>query len=446
MASLMILRPAAIIVCGVLIASMPVRSWREYRVFVLLMAAPIALVALHLVPLPPPVWQALPGRDLIAQIDRSVGLGDIWRPLTISPHATWNALYALAVPLSVALYMIRLGPDRWRIVGPAVLALGLACMIMGLLQTTVVGIDSPLYPYRVSNFGAPIGLFANRNHTGTFIAAMLPWLAVFGSASIGAREGRDLRYPLRFWTMVIATPIALLFLLLLGSRAGLLLGLLGLASMPLLHVGASAHAGGANKSARTPIVAIGLTVAAAAAIVAVAVFASRAQSLERLLGMDDGGNYRVTTFLPILRLAGEYMPLGTGIGTFVAAWHRSEPIERLEPRYLNHAHDDVLELALTGGVPALLLIAAFVLLAVRAALPLFSRSSRGNRDTLLAKAAFATLCLFALASFVDYPLRTPALASLAVVMLAIVLSPKRDRPKRYGERPGAYAATGHGTD
>ena len=58
-----------------------------------LMAAILILPLLQLVPLPPSVWQALPGRELPAQIDASLGL-NIWRPLTLDIEGTVRAVLA----------------------------------------------------------------------------------------------------------------------------------------------------------------------------------------------------------------------------------------------------------------------------------------------------------------------------------------------------------------
>ncbi len=427
---LLILRPAAVLVCALLLATTSWSLLRSQRVLLALIGAAIGLTLLHLVPLPPSIWQALPQRELIAEIDRAVGLGEVWRPLTIAPAATWNALYALAVPLSVALFMARIEPDRWPTLVPVLLGLGLACMILGILQTTAASSDSPLYPYRVSNFGAPIGLFANRNHTGAFMAAMLPWLAVFASY----RGERDESYRLRLWLAGGGAAIVLLFLLLLGSRAGLLLGFFGLVSMPIVYDGAATR----MRGARPRIIAIMGAIVLSTAIAAIAVLASRAKSLQRLLGVEEGENYRITTFFPILRLANDYLPLGSGIGTFVETYQRHEPLDRLEPRYFNHAHNDLLEVFLTGGIPAMILLAVFAWVAARAAVPLFRRSSAKDLKGGVKKAAAVTLCLFALASIVDYPLRTPALSSFAAIMFAMILA-RTDREGTGAKRETAAA-------
>ena len=54
-------------------------------------AAILALLCLDLVPLPPAIWYALPGREIMVEIDEAARLGQVWLPLTMSPSSTWNA-------------------------------------------------------------------------------------------------------------------------------------------------------------------------------------------------------------------------------------------------------------------------------------------------------------------------------------------------------------------
>ena len=55
------------------------------------------------------------------------------------------------------------------------------------------------------------------------------------------------------------------------------------------------------------------------------------------------------------------LPLGSRFGTFEPIFEVYEPTSALDLDYLNHAHNDLLEWVLTGGLPALLLLGAFLL-------------------------------------------------------------------------------------
>ena len=71
---------------------------RKERVLLTLFGVLVLLIAVQLVPLPPFVWQELPGREGIVRLDEALGLQDVWRPLTLAPMRTWNALGGLIVP------------------------------------------------------------------------------------------------------------------------------------------------------------------------------------------------------------------------------------------------------------------------------------------------------------------------------------------------------------
>lgn len=81
-------------------------------------------------------------------------------------------------------------------------------------------------------------------------------------------------------------------------------------------------------------------------------------------------------------------------------------------QYVNHAHNEYLELAFEGGVISVLLMALYFIL-------LFAALARVRRDPLQ-KAAFLSVSFLLIHSLVDYPLRTEALAMTFAYMNAII--------------------------
>jgi O-antigen ligase len=120
------------------------------------------------------------------------------------------------------------------------------------------------------------------------------------------------------------------------------------------------------------------------------------------------------------------MPFGSGFGTFVPIYERFAPRETLQHSYVNHAHDDWLELWLTGGFPAIILVVGFLAWFAASTFRLW----RGGRpegpvlDVALAQAASMVIVLLLLHSVVDYPLRIPAL-SVLFAMACAYLIPRR---------------------
>src|SRR3546814_19176730 len=70
-----------------ILALSPALPWiscrNSSRLLVLLAAASIALPLLQIIPLPQPVWRALPGREPILQTFGLIGLGDHWFPFSM---------------------------------------------------------------------------------------------------------------------------------------------------------------------------------------------------------------------------------------------------------------------------------------------------------------------------------------------------------------------------
>jgi O-antigen ligase len=147
----------------------------------------------------------------------------------------------------------------------------------------------------------------------------------------------------------------------------------------------------------------------------VTVWFGRAEAWDRLLATDPADELRVA-ILPILfDLTWTYFPVGAGIGSFESVFRLNEPDVLLAPTYMNHAHNDWLEVALTGGIPAvILLLIALVAFVVRAT-PLFSRQLKPTPSLCLARLGSVLILLLAIASSSEYPLRTPSLACLFVV-------------------------------
>ncbi|MXP15169.1 O-antigen polymerase [Altererythrobacter confluentis] len=411
-ATLVILRPLAIAAIAYALVVITTDNIRQFPVQLGLFLVLILLVTLHLLPLPPSVWQSLPHRELIFQIDVAAGIDPQWRPLSIAPERTWNAFYALLVPLSVMLLVCSLKREERFIMLPVIICLGALSGILGLAQIGG-GPQSPLYYYRISNTDSAIGFLANRNHQGVFLATLFPMLAVYASLEDRGGTSRKLRTIASLAMAVILIPL----ILVTGSRAGLVFGAIGLLSIPFLYRAPRSETV-KRRSADNRVSLILIVAAAASALLLVlaGLIFSRAEALERLLGGVDA-DFRWEIWQPSMQIAMQYFPTGSGIGTFVEAFQRDEPVATLAPTYVNHAHNDWLELLLTGGIPSVILaaIAAWVWLHTSVRVWV---SKIDSREISYARMASVILVILAGSSFVDYPLRTPLLGCvLAIVTL-----------------------------
>lgn len=409
------LRAAAALLLGAGLLSLRLEQVRSHWPLFGLMAACIALPLAQLIPLPPGAANALPGHGIVAAIDAQANLGALWRPLTVTPEATRNALWSLLIPCAALVLAVQIPEERYKSIARLVLGMGLIAGVLGLLQ--ILGdSNGPLYFYDTTNNGSAVGLFANRNHQAVFLACLLPLMfAAFDLRDSGGGEAnptRQHRLLARNVKQAIAASAALFLMLLIivtGSRAGLAIGVLGFACTPFVVSGRSRSSDGASR--RQARLALMLSCAVIGIVVALAVWMHRAVALDRLLSSDAAEEMRLRILPTVKTITQSFWPWGSGLGSFEKIYQVNEPADLLTSAYMNHAHNDWLELAMTGGLPALVLVLlAVVFWLAHAGKQAFSRGA--DRLSPLRKAGLIIVLLLALASFTDYPLRTPALSCL----------------------------------
>lgn len=408
---------AAAIVLLVAGAGLAVGDWRQLGAVHLFVLAAFALVLVQLIPLPPGLWTRLPGRPVFAEAMTGADIEIGWHALSLTPDATLFAVLAFAPLFAVLALMLRLsGPFRALVPG-ALLVLIAAGALLAMVQ---VATGTP-YFYRIANFGEATGSFANRNHFALFTALSLPLLAVWAVSP--PREGGAVQLRPILAGVAAITVVALL--LVAGSRGGLLVGLVGCLLGLLIW---SARSGRVRRGRLLLGAAVGLAVA----VLLTAVFSaqSRDLALARIVASEDDG-IRANINRAILPMIGDYLPFGSGFGSFASVYKLYEPLETLGPRYANQAHNDLLQIVLEGGLPALALLAAFGVWFLQRSLRVWrgleggptARSSRGYAafapQTLqLGQAGSAMIVMIGIMSAFDYPLRTPLVATVFVLAMA----------------------------
>lgn len=423
MVQLVVLRPLTILLAAYGLAMVRKDQLQAVRVPFAFVCVVIAVVGLQLVPLPHAIWSHLPTHELIADIDRRTGLGEVWRPISIAPAATASALFSLAVPLgALVLFAIQEGPWRRR-VWTAVLWIALASSVLGLFQV-LSGNGGILYFYRLANFGSPIGFFANRNHHAVFQAVMLV-VACGRIASLRLRgKAPTSAYILPITVCLFAVPVVMSSQSRAGMGAFVVAILVG--AYLLARSGVVPETVRLGRKARLS----GNTILAGGAALAVAMFAvllglAGQLSVTEMFGISDGTYETRLVILPIvLDMAASGMPMGYGAGAFVKAFYIFEPAELVSPQYINHAHNDWLQPVVEAGLAGLLLVAALGYWVVARGIRLFR--NRGSAAYVARLTHWSVISLLLGASIVDYPLRTPAaMAILAIAVAALCLADDR---------------------
>ncbi len=420
--SLIILYPLSVITCALACISLRREHLAGRRLILCWAVVIFALALLHLIPLPPALWQSLAGRQDLVAVEKLVGLTNIWRPLTLAPMNGWHALLSLVAPLAVILLGIQLKrEDLFRLLS-LVIALSTLSGLLGLLQ--VVGDpNSSLYFYRITNNGAAVGLFANRNHAATLLACLFPMLAVFAATARGEADAVRMRQLVAAAIAIVLVPL----ILVTGSRSGLVGAVLGLGAAALLYREPvdirTVRRGKPNRFKVLPILG-GLGVLSLALLT---YFLSRAEAIERLFSGTTSEESRTDFWAVSLDLFWKYFPLGSGSGSFVEAYQILEPNELLNPFYLNRAHNDWIETAVTFGLPGILaLLVAAITFGIRS-YRLWYHADGGKRSVAFGRLASVLIAMIAIASAFDYPLRTPTMMALFAICILWLTESGRDR-------------------
>ncbi len=418
--SLVVLRPASVLVCGLALFWLGRDHIRSYKFLFIVAAALLGLVMLHLIPLPSAIWSALPGRDIVIATEKAAGMATVWRPISLAPPTTWNAFFSLFTPLALLLLGVQLNRHEHIRVLMLVIGLGFFSGMIGILQS-IGNPNGPLYFYEITNNGSAVGLFSNRNHQAVLLATLFPMLAVFACENIRTTE----QAAIRGWLAVAGGVVLIPLILVTGSRAGLLAGAIGMAFAALLYKRPSISIPAKRKGGRIDLRMLGFAIGAVL-MVGLTILFSRALAIDRLSQASEGEDSRSKFWPQIVDMIPDYSWIGSGIGSFAEAYAIKEPLHLLDQTYLNHAHNDWLEAVVTGGLPAALLILAAVIGFLLAAKKAFSRTPNGERSNALRKLGAAIILIFGITSIADYPLRAPISAAI-FVLAAIWLSGTKPR-------------------
>lgn len=413
------------LIVGTLFAPRPTEA-RDVRPVAWLLALAVVLVAVQLIPLPADIWLRLPGRAVLTGAVPP-GTPQPWRPWTMTPGATGNALSALVVPVAVLVLLAAMRPAERVVLPVVVLVMVTGAMLVGLLQVSGVRLSNPFVN---DTIGQISGIFANRNHFAVFLACGC--LLAPAWAFLGERRAR--------WRGLLALGLMVLFVLTIlatGSRAGMLTAVLAvMIALTLVRHELRRQLARAPRWAFPALIAGVLAVMAMVVVASVA--ANRAESIHRTFAVDVGTDMRSRGLPVVLEMIRTYLPLGSGVGGFDPVFRMHEPLALLKPTYFNHAHNDFLEVVLDAGIPGGLLLLAALLWWLSASIRVWR--ARGGTATGTARLGSAILLLLIVASAFDYPLRTPTMMALAVIA-AVWLAGGRRSASQAGDR-SALPGTG----
>ncbi len=378
-----------------------------------IVVAMVGMIIFQLVPLPPPMWTGLPGRAFVANGFDLLGQPRPWLPLSLAPYNTLTSALWLLPPLAILAGVLRLDAFRetWM-----TFAIGLAALvgvIVGALQVTDVhDAASRWYLYSVTSPGVAVGLFANANHMAILLVATLPLLvAIYGARRKDGSASQSRASAGKVTILVGAMMVMIVGIGLIGSLAGVVLGAIVLAASMLVWARLD------QPSTRWAFVAVGLGGMAAIAVL----IASPLQNNLTASGVENDYSSRYTSFSNSLRAAADHFPVGSGIGSFADVYPAYENPAWVDLWFVNHVHNDYIEVALETGLPGVLLILMFVLWWMQRAIAIW----RAPTIDHFARAATIASAAIMLHSLVDFPLRTTAISALFAFCVALMVGVRR---------------------
>jgi O-antigen ligase len=352
-------------------SSQTIPAW----IFLVLLLA-LALLVLQIVPLP---------AGLVAGMRPDVLLGAPWLPghmrfISVGVGRTVECLLYVVSVAAFFLAVMRLRPEQVYGLLPfffmGVICNGLAGAIQYSLSDDIA--IQGFLPFTIN-----AGLFANRNHFAALLFVAIPFAVYHGLFRGHLLSG------------ALGLAALLLLLLAAGSRAGILIGL----AITIISV--------IFLSARSRLSGVGIVVL----FIGLAVYTIGAWTKidSRVVDPDFGRSEFARTTIEGIKQNWE---TGVGFGNFQKAYQIYERKEMIFSAYVNHAHNDYLEIFFEGGIAAAVIVGLYAVFLLRFAF--------GGRRDRLQKAAFLSVSFLLVHSLVDYPLRTLALAMTFAYMNAII--------------------------
>lgn len=369
-----------------------------------------ALAAAALVVLVPVLQLLLPLAGGAAREAISTDLAAAGMPTvatgSLTPQATEHAVWSLLPPLALFLGCALLDHRQRRRAVQVALGLVLANLLFGFFQAGLAH-NHPLRLFENNGTGFG-GALINGNHQAS--ALVIGMLLALGLAADARRrregEGRNRRQ----YAWLVAAAVCFVCIPLAGSTAGMVIGVLFLAA-GVLGTGLV----DVSRSSRTRrLVLAGAAVVGVLAVAVVSQWADLAQT--------DPLRHAAAT--ETWALGNRFLPLGSGVGSFVQIFAQAAGPLFQRAEYVNHAHNEYAQWWLEGGLLALVAV-----LAVLATLGwIGKRLLRDRRHRPLGVACWLGLCALLLHSVVDFPLRTLSLMSMAGVLAGLALAEAR-RPR-----------------
>lgn len=399
---------------------------RVDRFSMFLLIAIVALPLIQLLPVGMGLWDNIPGRRSLHDVLVAANVDVAYAQISLAPARTVDAmLFLVTVIAGFALGNALFGLDRY-ILFKYIVAIALLSAAFSVVQLAQ-GEGGSAYLYRITNEGSAVGIFANRNHNGTLmaiaIASLIPLIIL------------ESNRPHPIWIRILLMlGVALIFLVVAmstQSRAGAALAALAFTMMVwqthaaqlLRRAITSEHLTG-QRLASPKLVKIGVTAALVAGLIFLVWAVALSGIQERFSRMAVENFNRSEVYELTGKAIADNWLTGTGIGSFQWAIVPFEQFSDISFAYWNHAHSDLLQIVMEGGLPAAVLLLLFGMWLAGTVISIYRTTEPGDAARVHCFAMSLIVVLLLAHSLVDYPLRTAALAAMFAMACGNLLASK----------------------
>lgn len=379
----------------------------------------ILIPLLYLLPIPLRLWEALPGRSAFMDAVTWYNLQTKetpWLSLSLVPEKTIHAFLAL-IPL-LAILLTTLVQTNTNLVRLTYLLIVLASIeaLLGIAQYNTQ--NESLFPFgshgnRPSGSDA-IGSYINRDHFVALMYMTLPLALSQLFYRVGAKEltqnykeqGIKAQLIIALILIILANLVLITGAALSRSRAGIFLAILGIVISTLVF---ARHIGGKRSTGlASTLIISSLGVIGGLGMLPI---------LNRFIALDPFEDGRWGYFQVAIEGIQRFFPIGTGPSTFQDIYRTIQPYDQIG--FLNHVHNDYLELIFECGIFGILFIILFFLAYLANWFNL--RSIKWTEIKFIKIACGISTLLLLIHALVDFNFHTPANALVFSFLLAVFL-------------------------
>lgn len=319
----------------------------------LLLLAIIITPLLYLIPISAGLWDSLPGREIYSQIMQWVQSDpdsiEAYRSFSLIPYRTEHAFYALLPAVAIFLTVASLPNEQKKFIVYIMLGIAAAQASLAAIQ---FGSGNDYFYFGIPRLkqGIAYGTYPNPDHFVLLMEIAIPLTIALLTYELRFGKNRKGDGSQAMMLIIIYSIMAVLFIaaaFFSGSRAGIPLALLGayLAYTILM------------RSTNNKRIAFFAAILIILTIILLS-FINLTPIINRFIANDPFIDGRWKIFAHSWDGIVAFFPLGSGPGTYPDIYRIFQPID--QTGFINHAHNDYLEVLFETGLIGLVLMNIFI--------------------------------------------------------------------------------------